>query len=74
MEWVFASVEVVEDNVNDLVLLENERVGVAAIDFNVVGSGTGSEGRVEGRHERLHVGHVVDEGAGILNRMTGCTG
>lgn len=36
MERMLAGVEIVEDNINNLVPLENEGIGIAAVNFNAV--------------------------------------
>lgn len=64
VEGVFAGVGVVEDDVDDLVFGEDEGVGVYAVDGGVVGGGAGGEGGVEGWDFGLHVGYIVEEGAG----------
>ena len=66
MEGVFAGVGVVEDDVDDLVLGEDEGVGVDAVDGGVGGCGAGCEGGVEGGDFGADVGYVVEEGAGSV--------
>ena len=62
VEGVFAWVVVVEDDLDDLVLLEDEGVGVGGVDGGVEGGGAGGEGGVEGGHFGADVGDVVEEG------------
>ena len=62
MEGVFAGVVVVEDDVDDVALLEDEGVGVRAVDVRVVRCFASCEGRVEGRDFWGDVAYVVEEG------------
>lgn len=62
VEGVLARVIVVEDDFDDLVLLEDEGVGVGGVDGGVEGGGAGGEGGVEGGHFGADVGDVVEEG------------
>lgn len=64
MEGVFAWVVVVEDYVDDLVLLEDESVGVGGVDGGVVGGWAGGEGGVECWDDGASVGYSVEGGAG----------
>lgn len=61
VKGVLARVCIVEDDFDDFVLLENEGVGVDAIDCGVGGVGAGGEDGVEGGDLGADVGHVVDE-------------
>lgn len=62
MEGVAARVEVVDDKLDDLVLLEDNRVGVAAVDGGVGGIFAGVEDRVQRGNLGAGVGDVVEEG------------
>ncbi len=64
VEGVFALVGVVEDDVDDVVVGEDEGVGVGAVDGGVGGCGAGGEGGEEGGDFGADVGYVVEEGAG----------
>ena len=59
-----AGVVVVEDDVDDLVALEDEGVGVGGVDGGVGGICTGREGGVEGGDFGGDVGDGVEGGAG----------
>lgn len=70
VERVLARVEIVQHDVDDLVLLKNEGVGVGSIHCRVIRVFPCGEGGVERRHFRGDVGDVVEEGAGgVLARM-----
>ena len=60
---MFARIGVVEDDVDDLAALEDEGVGVGAVDGGVGGGGAGAEGSEKGRDFGADVGDVVEEGA-----------
>ena len=62
MERVAAFVVVVEDDFDHVVLLEDEGVGIGAVDNGVGGEGAGGEGGVEGGDFWAGVGMVVEEG------------
>lgn len=62
MEWVFACIVIVKYDFNNLALLENESVGIAAIDYRIHSSVTGGKSRIQGRDLRRDVGYVVEEG------------
>ena len=64
VEGVLARVEVVDDDVDDLVLLQDERVRVGAVDGWVGGVLARAEDGVEGGDLGGDVGDVVEEGAG----------
>ena len=59
-----AGVVVVEDDVDDLVVLEDEGVGVGGVDGGVGGIGAGGEGGVEGGDFGEDIGDGVEGGAG----------
>ena len=65
MEGMTAGVEVVEDDFDDLVFLEDEGVGVGAVDGGVGGGDAGGEGAVEGGDFGPDVGDVVEESADV---------
>ena len=60
VEGVFAWVVVVEDYFDDLVLGEDEGVGVVSVDERVCCVGAGGKGGVESGDLRRNVGNVVD--------------
>ena len=62
VERVAAFVVVVEDDFNDVVLFEDEGVGVGAVDDGIGGEGAGSKGSVESWDFGTRVGVVVEEG------------
>lgn len=62
MERVAARVEVVDDELDNLVLLQDHRVGIAAIDGGVGGVFAGVEDRVQCGNLGAGVGDVVEEG------------
>ena len=62
MEGVLAWVVAVEDEFDDVVLLEDECFGAAAIDGDVVCGVTGGHDGVKGRNLRTDIGGVVEEG------------
>lgn len=64
VEWMLAGIQVVEHDVDNLVLLQNERVRVAAIDFDTVCGVARGEDCVKSRDKRLYIGHIIDKGAG----------
>ena len=61
MKGVFAFVVIVEHNLDDLVLLEDEGVGVRPIDSGVRCSGAGGKSCVEGRDLGRNIAQVVEE-------------
>ena len=73
VEGVLARVVVVEDDFDDLVLLEDEGVGVGGVDGGVEGGGAGRQGGVEGGHFGADVGDVVEEGVvGAVAEVVHC--
>lgn len=69
VEGVAARVDVVDDDVDDLVLLEDEGVGVLAVHSGVGGEVARAQGCVEGRDLCRRVCYVVEEGAA---RVSAC--
>ena len=63
---MFARVVVVEHNLYNVIVLQDKRVGVAAVNGGVVGEVAGGEGSVEGGNFGTDVGDVVEEGADIV--------
>ena len=61
MEWMFTGVVIVEDDLDDLVLLEYERVDVRAIDFWVGGRSPAAESGEDSRNLGAYVGNVIEE-------------
>lgn len=62
VEWMFAFIIVVEDDLNDFTFLEDEGVRVGAIDLAVGGQRTGRHDRVKCRNLRANIRDVVEEG------------
>lgn len=62
MEGVLARIVVVKNDFDDLVLLEDEGVGVRGVDGGIEGGGARGENGVEGGHFGSNVGDVVEEG------------
>jgi len=56
-----AGIVVVDDYFNNLVLLENEWVGVFAVDCRIIGVFATCEGRVKSRDFGRDVGDIVEE-------------
>lgn len=67
VEGVFACVCVVEDDVDYVAAVEDEGVGVGAVDGGVGGCEAGGEGGEEGGNFGANVGYVVEEGAGRMD-------
>ena len=59
---MFSIVVVVQNNLNGLVGLEDKRISMAAVDYGVLGVGTGGHDGVESWDGGLDVGVVVEEG------------
>lgn len=66
VERMLSGIVVVQHDLDDLVLGENEGVGVTTVDSNTGGSVTGSKGSVKGRDLWSDVGNIVEKGAGML--------
>ena len=64
VDGVAALVIVVDDDFDDVHVVEDEGVGVLAVDEGVCGFGAGGEGGVEGGDEGFDEGVVVDCEAG----------
>jgi hypothetical protein len=69
MEWMFACVIVIEHDLNDLALLEDEGMGVAAVDCWICSSTSCGEDGVESGNLGCDVGYVVEEGTGVCINM-----
>ncbi len=59
---MFAGVVIVQDDLDDLVLAEDEGIGVGPVDEGRYRSGIGGQGGVEGRDNRADVSDIVEEG------------
>lgn len=70
VEGVVARREVVEGDFDDLVLFDDERVGLT-VDGGVRGVGAGGEGRKEGGGVLVDVADVVEVGAITVSGETG---
>ena len=62
VEGMFASVVVVQDNLDDLILAEDEGIGVGTVDERVYRSRIGGNGGVEGRDNWADVSAVIKKG------------
>lgn len=67
MEGMSAGVEVVKYNLYNVIVFQDVRIRVDAVDGGVVGEFTGGESSVEGRDRGENVGYVVKEGAAIAS-------
>jgi hypothetical protein len=63
MKGMTARVDVVDDDVDNLVLLEDERMGVLAVDFGISRLVAGTENCVQRGNLGSCVGYVIEEGA-----------
>lgn len=63
MEGMFSRVVIVEDDLDDLVVAEDELIGMGAVDEGVGCVGAGGEDGVEGGDFGSDIGFVVEEGA-----------
>ncbi len=59
---MFASVVVVEDNLDDLILAKDESIGIGTVDDGVHRSRIGGQSGVEGRDNWADVSDIVEEG------------
>ncbi len=59
---MFASVVVVQDNLDDLILAEDEGIGIGTVDERVYRSRIGGHGGVEGRDNWADVSAVIKKG------------
>lgn len=62
VEGMFASVVVVQDNLDDLILAEDESIGVGTVNQGRYCSRIGGQGGVEGRDNRTDVSAIVEKG------------
>lgn len=62
VEGMFASVVVVEDDLDDLILAEDEGIGIGTVDEGVYRSRIGGHGGVEGRDNWADVSAVIEKG------------
>lgn len=69
MEGMLAWIVVVENDLDDLALLEDEGVRVAAVDCGVRGGVVSRESRVKTWDLGLNVGDVVEEGTAKSVRL-----
>ena len=70
MERMFARVEVVENDFDNIVFGEHKGVCVAAVNFGGCSNGARGDCSVKGGNERLNVGYIVDECA--LEKRLAC--
>jgi len=61
MERVFAGVLVVEDNLDDTVVLQDERVGVCSIDTRIGSEFSCGKGRIERGNLGCDIGDATEE-------------
>jgi hypothetical protein len=66
VEGVTAGVVVVDDYFDDLVLLENEWVGVFAVDGGIVGVCAAGEGSVKSGDLGSDVGDIIEECTAVI--------
>jgi hypothetical protein len=69
MEWMFACVIVIEHDLDNLTLLEDEGMGVAAVNCWICSSISCGEDGIEGGNLGRDVGNVVEEGTGLRVSM-----
>lgn len=69
MEGMSAGVEVVEYNLYHVIVFQDVRIRVDAVNGGVVGEFTGGESSVEGRDGGENVGYVVEERAAIASQL-----
>lgn len=62
VEGMFASVVIVEDDLDDLILAKDEGIGVGTVDDGVHRSRLGGQGGVEGRDNWADVSAIVEKG------------
>lgn len=62
MEWVFAFIIVIDDNLHNIAFLENEGVGVDAVNLCIGGRKTGRHDGVKRRNLWTDIRDVVEEG------------
>lgn len=64
VERVFASIVVVENDLDDLAMAEHERISVPTVYRRVCSRVAGCQGRIERWNFGLDVGDAIEEGAG----------
>lgn len=62
VEGMFAWVVVVEDDLDDLILAEDEGIGVGTVDDGIHRGRLGGQGGVEGRDDWTDVSAIVEKG------------
>jgi hypothetical protein len=70
MKGMFSRIDVVDDDLDDLILLEDEWVGVRAIDGRVSSELAGGKDSVQRRDLGGGVGYIVEEGTVRVSRST----
>ena len=66
MERMLAGVVVVQDDLYNLTLLKNKRVGIAAVDRRIRSCVSSGKDRVQGRDLWCDISDVVEEGTGVV--------
>ena len=69
MEGMSASVVVVEHNLYNLIVFQDMRIGVDAVDGVIVREFTSGEGSVEGWDRGGNIGYLVEERAVIASQL-----
>lgn len=64
MKWMFACVQVVENDFDCLLVSEDECISVRSVNSLISGKRAGCQCGIESRDFRSHIGHIVKEGTG----------